>query len=51
MRNLSIDLEFNLQMMLVGLNYTTSSDVSYYYTTWEVYLLCFRLVIEKRHNL
>ena len=44
---MNVDLEFNPQMMLLGFNYTTSSDVMYYYHTFEIYLLWFRLVIEK----
>ena len=51
MKNLSIDLEFNIQMLLFGFNHTTASDVSYYYYTFEIYLACFRLVIEKRTRL
>ena len=47
MRNVNIDLEFNPQMLLVGINYTTSTSNTYLYHTWEFYILAFRLVIEK----
>jgi len=48
---MNIDLEFNPQMLLVGINYNTSSDVMNYYSTWEVYIFCLRLVIEKSYKL
>lgn len=47
MNNLNVDLEFSPQTFLVGLNYHTSNDGIYYYHTWELYALCFRLTFER----
>lgn len=44
---MNIDLEFNPQMLMVGINYHTSSNVMYYYYTVEVFLLFIRITIEK----
>lgn len=44
---MNIDIEFNPQMLMLGINYHTSSDVTNYYHTWEVYFVFLRLIIEK----
>jgi len=44
---MNIDLEFNPQMLMVGINYHTASDAEYYYHTLEVFLFFFRITIDK----
>ena len=43
---MNIDLEFNGQMLMFGINYNTSTTLTTHYSTWEFYFLFFRLIVE-----